>query len=141
MKTRAPLLLALLAALALGASACGDDEKDEKSDEAKQEQQATPQQAVAEIAETKRLIYQAADRARAGKKAAAETLAEQAYLEHFEIVEGPLEKVDEELNEELEEQIREEFRQKIASGASAAEITKLVSEINDGLDEAQQKLE
>jgi len=60
-----------------------------------------------------------------------------AYLEHFELVEGPLGEADEELNEHLEELIREELRGAISDGATVAEVKKLVAEANDGLDEAR----
>ena len=67
----------------------------------------------------------------------AEELASTAYLEHFELVEGPLEEADAELNEHLEELIREELRNAITADAPVAEVKKLVAEANDGLDEAR----
>lgn len=60
-----------------------------------------------------------------------------AYLEHFELVEGPLEEADEELNEHLEELIREELRGAISDGATVAEVKQLVAEADDGLGEAR----
>ena len=70
-----------------------------------------------------------------------EAAAAAADLEHFELVEGPLEEADEELNEELEVQIREELRAEIEAGAPAGEVEKLVDQINRGLDEAETALE
>jgi hypothetical protein len=53
------------------------------------------------------------------------------------VVEGPLEKRD----EELEELIREELRQEVKEGAKAAGVAKLVAEANHELDETEKALE
>ena len=47
-----------------------------------------------------------------GDRAAAEDQVAEAYVSHFEEVEGPLEKVDHELKEELEEAIGDELRRR-----------------------------
>ena len=73
------------------------------------------------------------------RRSAAETVNE-TYLQHFELVEGPLEEVDEELNEELEEQIREELVDEIEAGAPVADVDDLIAEIETGLDEAERPL-
>ena len=73
------------------------------------------------------------------RKTAEETVAD-GYLEHFEHVEGPLEKADGELNEKIEDSLREELREKIKTGASVAEVTALVDEIKADLDTAEGKL-
>ena len=71
--------------------------------------------------------------------AAGEALAE-GYVEHFEKVEGPLEKVDPELKEKLEESISTDLRDKIKSGASRAEVQQLAHLIRAELDTAESKL-
>jgi hypothetical protein len=76
-----------------------------------------------------------------GDSQAADDAASEAYLEHFELVEGPLEEADEELNEELEHQIREELRAEIQADAPVAQVKKLVAEIDRGLDQAEAALE
>ena len=139
MGVRAPALC-LLACFALVPVACGDDDK---SSSGKEESEATasPQKAVAEIATVKELLAEAVKQVEDGDRAAAEETVSEAYVEHFEIVEGPLEKVDEELNEELEEKIREQLRDEIKNDAPATEVKKLVGEIDGELDTAAKKLE
>jgi CO dehydrogenase/acetyl-CoA synthase beta subunit len=78
---------------------------------------------------------------KAGKADEAEQLVSEGYLQHFEKVEGPLEKVDHELNEKLEDTIREELRDKIKSGASASEVEQMVTAIKADLATAEQKLQ
>jgi DNA anti-recombination protein RmuC len=134
--------LALASSLAL--AACGSDEDNAAQSvetAAKQaEEQATPAQARAEIGEVRAALDSAVTSLREGDAKAAENAVSEGYLQHFEKVEGPLEKVDAELNEELEDTIREELRDKIRSGGSVEEVTKMVSEIKSDLDTAEQKL-
>lgn len=70
----------------------------------------------------------------------AEELAIKAYLENFELVEGPLGEVDPELNEELERLIREELRQLIKDRAPVAEVNQLVEKITGKLEAAKSLL-
>jgi len=128
-------VLASCGALAL--VACGDDE--ESSKEAGEEK-STPAVAVREIGETETALDQALDQLRAGDRKQAEETVAEAYLQHFEKVEGPLEKADPELNEELEEAISGELREKIRSGAPVPEVTKLVGEVKRDLVTAEGKL-
>ena len=137
--------LALVSSLAL--AACGSDE-DTSSTQSTQsagsaeqaEENATPAQARAEIGEVRAALDSALASLRDGDAKAAENAVSEGYLQHFEKVEGPLEKVDAELNEELEDTIREQLRDKIRSGGSVEEVTKMVSEIKSDLDTAEQKL-
>jgi len=122
--------------LALGA--CGDS-SDETETEA--EESVTPTRAIEEIAVVEDGLAAAGAAYRGGDADRAEELASTAYLEHFELVEGPLEEVDEELNESLEELIREQLRSAIASGASVKEVQALIAQANDGLDEARTALQ
>jgi len=117
-------------------SACGDDEK---SSETEAEAKASPQQAITEIGAVRTALGQAVDQVKAGDKAAADSTVSEAYLQHFEKVEGPLEERDHELNEKLEDSIREELRDTIKTG-SATEVEALVEEIEGDLTTAEAKL-
>jgi hypothetical protein len=126
-----------LTALALGGlAACGDDDSDESSETAS----VTPEQASTEIGEVRAGLDEALATYEDGDAEQAQRLAEDAYLEHFELVEGPLEEADPELNEKLEETIREEFVGEIESGAPQADVEALRTEIDRGLDEAEEAL-
>jgi hypothetical protein len=139
MPLRRPLL-ALALACSLGISACGGDDSGGSSSREPEEAQATPAQAVAEIGEVRTALDRAVTSLKAGNaKQADETVAE-GYLEHFEKVEGPLEKVDGELNEHLEEAIRTDLRERIKAGASVAEVQTMVGRIKADLAEAERKL-
>jgi DNA anti-recombination protein RmuC len=137
--------LALVSSLAL--AACGSDE-DTSSTQSSQsagsaeqaEENATPAQARAEIGEVRAALDSALASLRDGDAKAAENAVSEGYLQHFEKVEGPLEKVDQELNEDLEETIREQLRDKIRTGGSVEEVTAMISEIKADLDTAEQKL-
>ena len=122
------------AALALVVAGCGGDEESE-------EESATPAQAVAEIGEIKTLLATAVDQVRAGDADAAEETVGDAYLEHFEKVEGPLGERDHELMEELEEAISTDLREEIKAGKSADEIDAAVDEIDADLDRAVEVLQ
>jgi len=127
-----PLLLATLLAAAL-AGCGGSDEPEEES--------ATPAGAVAEIKIIKTMLADAASQVRAGDADIAEETVGDAYLEHFEHVEGPLGERDHELMEELEEAISTDLRRDIADGQSADELEDAVDDISDDLDRAVEALE
>jgi len=118
-------------------AACGDDESTESEEAAT----ATPEQAITEVGEVRSGLDESLAAYEGGDAEAAEQLAGDAYLEHFELVEGPLEEADAELNEELEELIREELRAAIVDGEAASKVEGLVDEANAGLDEAERALE
>lgn len=132
---RALVVAAAVAALSL--AACGDDEPSESEEAAT----VTPEQAITEIGEVRSGLDESLVAYEDGDAEAAEQLAGDAYLEHFELVEGPLEEADEELNEELEELIREELRNAIVEGEPTAAVEKLVDRANVGLDRAERALE
>jgi hypothetical protein len=127
--------LAIVSALAL--AACGGESESEEA----AEQSATPAQARAEIGEVRKALDTAVGQLREGDAEAADNTVSEGYLEHFEKVEGPLEKVDGELNEKLEDSIREELREKIQDGGSVAEVTQMVAAIKTDLATAEQKLQ
>ena len=126
----------LFATSALALSACGGD--DETSEES--EASVTPETAIQEIGTVRAGLEDAEATYEGGKVEEAATAVEDVYLEHFELVEGPLEEVDEELNEELEDQIREELVERMESNATVAEVKALIAEIEAGLDEADAAL-
>lgn len=138
-------LIAVIASLAL--VACGDDDTDSEATDAAatteeaEEGSVTTQQAIDEIAAVRSGLDDALAAYEDGDSETADDLASEAYLQHFELVEVPLEEADEELNEELEEQIREELRAEIADDAPAAEVAELIEEIDAGLDQAEKTLE
>jgi hypothetical protein len=126
-----------LSAAAIGGvfalSACGGDDKESS------EPKVSNEQAITEIAAVRLRLDKAVEEAKAGREADADELVSEAYLEHFEKVEGPLEEADHELNEKLEDTIREELRETIKAG-KADEAEDLVAEINRDLTLAEGKL-
>ena len=121
------MLLAALVPAAL-AGCGGADESDEES--------ATPTEAIAEIRQIRTMLADAVTQVRAGDADAAEETVGDAYLEHFEHVEGPLGERDHDLMEELEEAISTDLRNDIKAGKSADEIETKVDEIDADLDKA-----
>jgi hypothetical protein len=134
-KVRISALAALaLAGFALG---CGSSSKD-KAQEA--EHSTTPQQAIAEIAKVRSGLAAALATYKAGDAAAAGEQVGDTYLQHFELVEGPLEDADHELKEQLEDTIRETLREQIRADAGTAKVERLVREIDVKLETAEQAL-
>jgi hypothetical protein len=135
--------LTLLATLAIAPAGpaiagCGGDSGSEPAEEA--EATLTPPEAISEIDAVRAGLGQGLAAYRTGDAEAADQAVGDAYLEHFELVEGPLGKADPELNEELEELIREELRDEIVAGAPVKEVEALVDEANAGLDQAERAL-
>jgi DNA anti-recombination protein RmuC len=134
-----PLYLTMaLTGLALVAG-CGDN--DASTTEEEHEAAATPQTALVEIGRVRAGLAGGLAAYREGDAEKADQLVGDAYLEHFELVEGPLEERDEELNEELEELIRTEIREEIKEAAKVSRIAAMVAEANRELDEAERALE
>src|SRR5215213_11225499 len=133
------IIRSALSAAAIGGvlalSACGSD--DDKAEEP--EATASPDRALTEIAAVRLRLDRAVEQMKAGDKAAADDTVSEAYLQHFEKVEGPLEERDHELNEELEESISQELRDKIKTG-SAKDVQAFVKEIEGDLTTAEGKL-
>ncbi len=129
-------VLALSGSLLL--AACGGSDS---SSEAASEASTTPAQARAEIGKVRTAIDDALASLKQGDRAAAGEAIAEGYVEHFEKVEGPLEKVDPELKEKLEDSISTDLRDKIKSGASRAEVQQLAHSIRAELDTAESKLE
>lgn len=127
------IVLSLAAVSALALAACGDDEKSKA-------EETTPAVAIEEANKTSVGLTTALETYKSGDKAAAEEQVSETYLQHFELVEGPLGKVDHELTEDLEHRIREELVEKIKAGAPAAEVDAFVTQIKTDLLKAQSKL-
>lgn len=136
---RIRLALSTAAILAsLGLVACGDDDS---SSTAPEGESVSSEQAIAEIAEVRSGLDDSLSAYTDGDAAAAEELAGDAYLEHFELVEGPLEEVDAELTEELEELIREQLREAINGGEPEKQVAALVAEADADLERAKTALQ
>jgi hypothetical protein len=136
LKTRICAIVALgLAGLVIG---CGGSNDDKASEEA--EHSTTPQQAIAHIGKVRSGLAQALATYEAGDVRAADVQVGDTYLQHFELVEGPLDKADHELNEELEDTIREELRAQIRADAGKAKVAALVQQIDAKLDQAERAL-
>jgi len=130
---RTVLLLAALTGLLVVAGCGGEDEEAEES--------ATPAAAVQEIDQIKQLLDEALAQYRVGDAETAEETTGDAYLEHFEKVEGPLGEEDHEFMEELEHRISTEIRDEMKNGASVADVEKLIDETKTDLDQAQRLLQ
>jgi hypothetical protein len=130
-------LVSLALVGALGIAACGGESESEEA----AEQNATPAQARAEIGEVRKALDSAVAELKEGDAKAADNTVSEGYLEHFEKVEGPLGKVDDELNEKLEDSIREDLRETIQDGGSVAEVTQKIDAIKADLATAEQKLQ
>jgi hypothetical protein len=138
------LLMLLAAVLSVGllAAGCGDDDSDDSEGAAAEAEETalTPDQAIAEIAVVRRGLDDALAAYEEGDTATAEEAVTDAYLEHFELVEPPLEEADPELNEELEVLIREELGGAVSAGEPVADVKALVNEAQTGLVEAEAAL-
>jgi hypothetical protein len=115
---------------AIALSACGDDDKSEGG-----EAKISNDQAITEIEATRIRLEKAVDEAKSGRAQQADELVSEAYVQHFEKVEGPLEEADHELNEKLEDTIREDLRAAVKAG-KAEEADDLLTTINQDLTNA-----
>ena len=127
----AVLTAGLTASLAL--AACGSDDKSTATT-------ASAGEARTEAAATRVSLQKALTQLKAGDRKAADDTVSEGYLQHFEDVEGPLDKVDHELNEKLEDGIKGDLREKIKSGAPVAEVEQLVASLDADLKTAESKL-
>jgi hypothetical protein len=123
-------------AATLALTACGSDSSSSKS-ESEEHAGASAATALAEVGETRDALKAALATYKSGDKAAAEEQVAEAYVSHFEEVEGPLDERDHELNEELEEAISGELRSDMKAGEPAAEIETKVKSIVADLDKAE----
>ena len=136
------LALLALSLVSFGAACGSDDESSAAATTAESsEEDTTPAAAAAGIDTIKSMLDDALAKYKAGDTEAAEETVGDAYLEHFEDVEHPLEEVDEELMEDLEHTISTDIRTKMKNGAPASEIEQLIEQTKTDLDEAKSKLQ
>src|SRR3954470_18086127 len=115
--------------------ACGSDSKE--SDE---HENASPAVALKEAGETRDALTAALATYKSGDKKAAEDQVAEAYLQHFEEVEGALEAKDAELKEKLEEAISADVRNTMQAGKPAAEVEEQVNAVVADLEKAEAAL-
>jgi high-affinity iron transporter len=130
-----PVLSLLLVPTALALAACGSDSKREGSDKG-----STPATAIEEIGETRDALTAALATYKSGDHQSAEDQAAEAYVQHFEEVEGPLGDKDAELNEKLEEAISQDVRNAMKDGKPAAEVEQTVNAVLADLEKAEAAL-
>jgi hypothetical protein len=124
------------AAATLALTACGSDSSSSKSESGKHAGSSAAT-ALAEVGETRDALKASLATYKRGDKAAAEDQVAEAYVSHFEEVEGPLGKRDHELKEHLEEAISGELRAGMKAGRPAAAIATKVKAIVADLDKAE----
>jgi hypothetical protein len=130
------LLPTLVVSSSIAVAACGSEEQSAGS----AVDQSTPAQAVREIDRVRASLDDAVAAVKAGDAKRADEILADGYVEHFELVEGPLEKVDEELSEGLEETLSHGIRETVKGGASTAELQRMVDDVKADLDTAERKL-
>jgi DNA repair exonuclease SbcCD ATPase subunit len=137
------LLLVLLLGLVATVTACGgsDNDSSPSAEAGAAEEELSAEEASAEIDEIKSLLDQAVMQYRSGDKAAADTTVGDAYLEHFEKVEHPLEERDHDFMEDLEHRISTEIRDEMKNDTPVDEVAALVEETKADLDTAKAKLQ
>jgi len=123
-----PFLAALLAG-------CGGGSSDSSEHE-----NSSPTVARKEVAETRDALNAALATYKAGDHAKAVDQASEAYVSHFEEVEGPLEGKDGELKESLEHAIADDLRAAMKAGKPAAEVERRVNGIVADLEKADAAL-
>ncbi len=94
-----------------------------------------------EIRRVRSAIQEALTAFKQGQPARAEELVVQAYLDHFEKAEGPLEQKDKTLMKRLERLSRVDLRDKIKAKAPVAAVEQLIQTILASLEQAERLLE
>ncbi|MEP6954266.1 MAG: hypothetical protein ABI950_09430 [Solirubrobacteraceae bacterium] len=127
----AVLTAGLTASFAL--AACGGDDKSAAP-------VASASAARTDAAATRASLQKALTEVKAGDRKAADNTVSEGYLQHFEDVEAPLDRVDHALKEKLEDGIKTDLRGKIKSGAPAPEVERLIASLDADLATAESKL-
>jgi hypothetical protein len=127
------ILISMLLSASLAVAACGGDDSSSES-------ATSPARARTEAAATRKALSQALATYRGGDAKAAEDQVAEAYLQHFELVEGPLEEKDAELTEELEEAISGDLRSAMKARKPAGQIESRVRSVLDDLEKAEAAL-
>ena len=128
------LLIPVLSTCSLAIAACG-------SGGDSTQETASPATARKEVAETRDALTTALATYRSGDRKAANEQVAEAYVSHFEEVEGPLESKDAELKESLEHAIADELRTSMKAGKPASEVEAQVKAIVADLDKAKAALQ
>jgi hypothetical protein len=119
----------------LALAACGGSDSDTTERET-----AGPTTAVKEVGETRDALKSALATYKDGDAAGAQEQVAEAYVSHFEEVEGPLEDKNEELNEDLEHAISSELRDAMKARKPVAAVERKVDDILADLDKAEAAL-
>jgi hypothetical protein len=133
------IVTSVTAAAALGLAACGSDSSD-SSGSSKASTAETAPVALKEVVLTRAALKTALATYKTGDTTAASDQVAEAYVSHFEEVEGPLGKKDPELNERLEEAIGGELRAHMKAHRPAKTIAREVAAIVADLDKAEAAL-
>ena len=132
------LVLLGLFTCSLALAACGGSDSSSKKSE---QENASPATARKEVGETRDALNAALATYKKGDKAAANEQVAEAYVSHFEEVEGPLEGKDAELKESLEHAISDDLRSSIKAGKPAKQVEAQVKAIVADLDKAEAALQ
>jgi hypothetical protein len=124
--------LIFTAALAALLAGCGSSSPEHEN--------ADPATARREVAATRTALNAALASYRRGDHAKAVDQVSEAYVSHFEEVEGPLEGKDDELKESLEHAIADDLRTDMKAGKPTAAIARSVDAIVADLDKAEAAL-
>jgi hypothetical protein len=132
---RPGLTTAIVSSLAL--TACGDSDSTKTTSSTS----SSPATAIKEIGETRTALTSALATYKGGDAAGAQEQVAEAYVSHFEEVEGPLGKADNELKEELEHAISDELRSAMKAGRPVAAVEAKVKTIVADLNKAEAALQ
>jgi hypothetical protein len=121
----------------LALAACGGSD----SSSSTESENSSPSAARKEVGETRDALNAALASYKQGNKAAANEQVAEAYVSHFEEVEGPLEDKDSELKESLEHAIADDLRTSMKAGKPASEIEAQVKAIVADLNKAEAALQ
>ena len=133
------ILLPALITSSLALAACGGSDSSSTSSEAEHEN-SSPETALREVGETRDALKSALATYKDGDAAGAQEQVAEAYVSHFEEVEGPLEGRNDELKEDLEHAISGDLRDSMKAGKPAAAVERQVNAILADLDKAEAAL-
>jgi hypothetical protein len=126
----------ILSSLAL--AACGGSDSSSSSEP--EQENTSPTVAVKEVGETRDALTAALSTYKSGDAAGAQEQVAEAYVSHFEEVEGALDSKNHELMEDLEHAISGDLRASMKAGKPAAAVEAQVKKILADLDKAEAAL-
>ena len=121
-------------------AACGSDDSSSSTTSEPEKENTSAATALREVGETRDALKSALATYKDGDAASAQEQVAEAYVSHFEEVEGPLEDKNEELNEDLEHAISDDLRQSMKAGKPVAAVERQINEILADLDKAEAAL-